>query len=109
MRPSEDSRARFRFNLIGTRSRRSNGLARTDLGARKTWALGRLGRSDEMTSIGWRRFDADGLGGMVDISIDIGDRRAHCSRNRNASAKRPALQFNLMIGTHPGVRCPRTE
>jgi hypothetical protein len=37
-------------------------------------------------------------------AIDLGRKSAHYGNDRNASSKRPALQSNLLTGTHPGVR-----
>ena len=38
----------------------------------------------------------------MQINLDFGVKRAHCNGDRNASSKRPVLQFNLTTGTRPG-------
>src|SRR6266508_5398742 len=44
------------------------------------------------------------------IEIDFGPDSAHPYRDRNARSKPPAFHFQLAsTGTHPGVRCPRSE
>jgi hypothetical protein len=41
--------------------------------------------------------------GKVIIRVDFGTQRAHGAVDRNASSKRPGLQFQLISGTHPGA------
>jgi len=49
--------------------------------------------SSGLSSDSWP-FDTYGFGGKGQRTIDIGSQEAHYDRDRNASSKRPGLQFN---------------
>src|SRR4029450_2279739 len=65
--------------------------------------------AEKGTLFAWWHFDAVRFAGRsIQASTFAIDART-LTDDRNASSKRPALQFNLQTGAHPGVRCPRTE